>query len=103
MLFQTFEIYWKFYLACLLILVLAYCYQLVATKYIITYNLQNRVTTVVMTDQEMDNLDSQLEVSNFFSKDFKRFHKTNTGTIAFKSKISFTLYEMNLALYYLLN
>ena len=56
-----------------------------------------------MTDQEMDNLDSQLEVSNFFSKDFKRFHKTNTGTNTFKSKISFTFYEMNLALYYLMN
>ena len=51
----------------------------------------------------MEDLDSLLEVSKFFSKCFKRFQKTKTGTIICNSKISFTLYEMNLALYYLLN
>ena len=40
-----------------------------------------------MTDQDMEDLDSQLEVSNFFSKYFKRFHKTKTGTITCNSKI----------------
>ena len=60
------------------------------------YNLQNKVTTTAMTDQEMEDPDSQLEVSNFFSKRFRRFHKTKTGTITCNSKISFTFYEMNL-------
>ena len=56
-----------------------------------------------MTDQEMEDLDSQLEESKFFSMYFKRIHKTKTGTTIYNSKISFTFYEMNLALYYLLN
>ena len=86
-----------------LISVLVNCYQLVTTKYIITCNLQSGVTTAAMTDQDMEYLDSQFEVSKFFSKYFKRFHQTKTGTIFCNSKISFTFYEMNLALYYLLN
>ena len=69
---------------------------MVATKYVISYNLQNKVTTAAMTDQEMEDPDSQLEVSKFFSKRFKKFHKTKTGTITCNSKISFTFYEMNL-------
>ena len=56
-----------------------------------------------MTDQEMEDLDSQVEVSNFFLKYFKRFPKSKTGTITCNSKISFTFYKINLALYYLLN
>ena len=56
-----------------------------------------------MTDQEMEDLDSKLVVSIFFSQYSKRFFKTKTGTISCNSKISFTFYEMNLALYYLLN
>ena len=56
-----------------------------------------------MTDQEMEDLDSKLVVSIFFSQYSKRFFKTKTGTISCNSKISFTFYERNLALYYLLN
>ena len=62
-----------------------------------------RVTTAAMADQEMEDLDSQLEVSKLFSKYFKRFHETKTGTIISNSKISFQFFEINLALYYLLN
>ena len=40
-----------------------------------------------MTDQEMEDLDSQLEVSKFFSKYFKSFHKTKTGAITSNLKI----------------
>ena len=47
--------------------------------------------------------DSQLEESKFLKKYFKKFHKTKTGTSIFFSEISFTSYEMNLALCYLLN
>ena len=40
-----------------------------------------------MTDPEMEDLDSQLEVRKFFSKYFKRFHKTKTGAITSNLKI----------------
>ena len=33
-----------------------------------------------MTDQEMEDFDSQLEESKFFSMYFKSIHKTETGT-----------------------
>ena len=55
-----------------------------------------------MIDQEMEDSDSQLEESKFFLKYFKKFHKTKTVHLFF-SEISFTSYEMNLALCYLLN
>ena len=42
------------------------------------YNLQDRVKTAAMADQKMEDLDSQLEVSKFFSEYFLRFHKTKT-------------------------
>ena len=67
------------------------------------YNLQDGVKTAAMADQEMEDLDSQLEVSKFFSKYFNRFHKSKTGTITCNSKICFTFYEMNLGFYYLLD
>ena len=35
------------------------------------------VKTAAMADQEMEDLDSHLEVSKFFPKYFKRFYKTN--------------------------
>ena len=51
---------------------LVYCYQLVATKYIITYNLQNKFTTAAMSDQEMEDLVSQV---NFFRSIARGFIK----------------------------
>ena len=44
------------------------------TKDISSYNLQNGVTTAAMTDQEMEDLDSQLEV-NFFQSISRGFIK----------------------------
>lgn len=59
------------------------------------FNLQNGITVAAMTEQEMENLDSQLEVCKFFSECFKRLHTTKTDTIACISNFTFTFYKLN--------